>query len=194
MRALQSGEIDFGIGAIDSSLPAELLVYPLREDPFVVVLHRDDPLAAQPNLPWKQLVGRDIAVFSKGNIQRLVAALVESQRLTLTTRYRRLYRNPLWAGTFAAGGGHSPGAVYDLFARSGVKGGATAAAGAHADGGPDAWAAGACTVNRRVFFSVTVRIALGQVFYQYVHRQMVDVLQRVRGQHPQQPVMVSGDN
>ncbi len=89
MRALQSGEIDFGIGAIDSSLPAELLVYPLREDPFVAVLHRDDPLAAQPNLPWKQLVGRDIAVFSKGNIQRLVAALVESQRLTLTTRYPR---------------------------------------------------------------------------------------------------------
>ncbi len=47
IQALQRGEIDFGIGAIDSSLPAELLVYPLREDPFVAVLHRDDPLAAQ---------------------------------------------------------------------------------------------------------------------------------------------------
>ena len=45
IQALQRGEIDFGIGAIDSSLPAELLVYPLREDPFVAVLHRDDPLA-----------------------------------------------------------------------------------------------------------------------------------------------------
>lgn len=33
IQALQRGEIDFGIGAIDSSLPAELLVYPLREDP-----------------------------------------------------------------------------------------------------------------------------------------------------------------
>ncbi|SQC63727.1 putative transcriptional regulator [Klebsiella pneumoniae] len=66
IQALQRGEIDFGIGAIDSSLPAELLVYPLREDPFVAVLHRDDPLAAQAHLPWKQLVGRDIAVFSKG--------------------------------------------------------------------------------------------------------------------------------
>lgn len=96
IRALQRGEIDFGIGAIDSSLPAELLVYPLREDPFVAVLHRDDPLAAQAHLPWKQLVGRDIAVFSKGNIQRLVAALVESHRLTLTTRYGGLYRNPVW--------------------------------------------------------------------------------------------------
>lgn len=33
IQALQRGEIDFGIGAIDSSLPAELLVYPLRDDP-----------------------------------------------------------------------------------------------------------------------------------------------------------------
>jgi DNA-binding transcriptional LysR family regulator len=61
-----SGQIDFGIGAIDSSLPAALQVYPLREDPFVAVLHGDDPLADQPHLPWKLLAGRDIAVFSKG--------------------------------------------------------------------------------------------------------------------------------
>lgn len=67
----------------------------------MAVLHRDDPLAAQAHLPWKQLVGRDIAVFSKGNIQRLVAALVESHRLTLTTRYRGLYRNPVWSGALA---------------------------------------------------------------------------------------------
>ncbi|HBQ5934364.1 TPA: LysR family transcriptional regulator [Klebsiella pneumoniae] len=96
IQALQRGEIDFGIGAIDSSLPAELLVYPLREDPFVAVLHRDDSLAAQAHLPWKQLVGRDIAVFSKGNIQRLVAALVESHRLTLTTRYQVDYIETLY--------------------------------------------------------------------------------------------------
>lgn len=66
------------------------------KDPFVAVLHRDDPLAAQAHLPWKQLVGRDIAVFSKGNIQRLVAALVESHRLTLTTRYRVDYIETLY--------------------------------------------------------------------------------------------------
>lgn len=69
---LQSGKIDFAVGAIDRSLPPELQVYPLREDPFVAVLHCDDPLAGQPHLPWKLLAGRDIAVFSKGNIQRLV--------------------------------------------------------------------------------------------------------------------------
>lgn len=143
IRALQRGEIDFGIGAIDSSLPAELLVYPLREDPFVAVLHRDDPLAAQAHLPWKQLVGRDIAVFSKGNIQRLVAALVESHRLTLTTRYRGLYRNPVWSGALALSGGDSAGAVHHPSAGPGAQGRPPAAAGARPHSGPDARPAGA---------------------------------------------------
>ncbi len=35
-------------------------------------------------------------MFSKGNIQRLVAALVESHRLTLTTRYQVDYIETLY--------------------------------------------------------------------------------------------------
>jgi DNA-binding transcriptional LysR family regulator len=50
---------------LDSSVPEQLSVFPLQEDPFVAVIHCDDPLAASAHLPWKQLVGRDIAVFSK---------------------------------------------------------------------------------------------------------------------------------
>lgn len=96
VRELQSGQIDFGIGAIDSSLPAALQIYPLREDPFVAVLHGDDPLADQPHLPWKLLAGRDIAVFSKGNIQRLVGALAESHHLTLNTRFQVDYIETLY--------------------------------------------------------------------------------------------------
>lgn len=144
IRALQRGEIDFGIGAIDSSLPAELLVYPLREDPFVAVLHRDDPLAAQAHLPWKQLVGRDIAVFSKGNIQRLVAALVESHRLTLTTRYQVDYIETLYGpGALALSGGDTAGAVHHPSAGPGAQGRPAAAAGARPHSGPDARPAGA---------------------------------------------------
>lgn len=105
---LQSGKIDFAVGAIDSSLPPELQVYPLRDDPFVAVLHCNDPLAGQPHLPWKLLAGRDIAVFSKGNIQRLVGALAESHRLTLNTRYQVDYIETLYGfGAFPAGGGDS---------------------------------------------------------------------------------------
>jgi DNA-binding transcriptional LysR family regulator len=122
VRELQSGQIDFGIGAIDSSLPAELLVYPLREDPFVAVLHRDDPLAAQPHLPWKLLAGRDIAVFSKGNIQRLVGALAESHRLTLNTRYQVDYIETLvWPGALASGDCDSARAVYHPSAGPGAE-------------------------------------------------------------------------
>ncbi|WP_347254834.1 LysR family transcriptional regulator [Leminorella grimontii] len=95
-QQLQSGQIDFGIGAIDSSLPPELQVYPLREDPFVAVLHRDDPLADRSHLQWKLLAGRDIAVFSKGNIRRLVTALAESHRLTLNARYQVDYTETLY--------------------------------------------------------------------------------------------------
>lgn len=96
MHELRSGKIDFGIGAIDSSLPAELQVYPLRDDPFVAVLHRNDPLAGQANLPWKLLAGREMAMFSKGNILRLVDALAESHRLTLNIRYQVDYIETLY--------------------------------------------------------------------------------------------------
>jgi DNA-binding transcriptional LysR family regulator len=130
IQALQRGEIDFGIGAIDSSLPAELLVYPLREDPFVAVLHRDDPLAAQAHLPWKQLVGRDIAVFSKGNIQRLVAAGGEPSSDAEHPLSGGLYRNPVWPGALASGDGDSAGAVHHPSAGPGAQGRAAAAAGA----------------------------------------------------------------
>ncbi|VTN10339.1 LysR substrate binding domain [Raoultella terrigena] len=62
----------------------------------MAVLHGDDPLAGQPHLPWKLLAGRDIAVFSKGNIQRLVGALAESHRLMLNTRYQVDYIETLY--------------------------------------------------------------------------------------------------
>lgn len=62
---LLKGQIDFGIGALDNSVPDQLNVFPLQDDPFVAVIHSDDPLAASAHLPWKQLAGRDIAVFLK---------------------------------------------------------------------------------------------------------------------------------
>ncbi|ELW9442511.1 LysR family transcriptional regulator [Pluralibacter gergoviae] len=96
LQELQRGGIDFGIGAVDRSLPEGVQVFPLREDPFVAVLHRDDPLAGQAHLPWKQLLERDIAVFSRGNILRLVGALAESHRLSLNMRYQVDYIETLY--------------------------------------------------------------------------------------------------
>ncbi len=111
-------------------------------------MHRDDPLAAQAHLPWKQLAGRDIAVFSKGNIQRLVAALVESHRSTLTTRYQVDYiETPGGLGALALSGGDSAGAVHHPSAGPGAQGRPPAAAGARPHSGPDARPAGAASAN-----------------------------------------------
>ncbi|WP_435928967.1 LysR family transcriptional regulator [Dryocola sp. BD613] len=85
---IESGQLDFGIGALDSSVPDALEIHPLQEDPFVAVMHREDPLATSSHIPWRHLSRRDIGVFSTGNTSRLVAAMAESQRLNMTARYQ----------------------------------------------------------------------------------------------------------
>lgn len=93
---LMDNEIDFGIGVLDSSVPRELQLFALQDDPFVAVIHRDDILAEGFHLPWKMLNGRDVAIFSKGNIQRLVLATIESHRLKLNVRYQVDYIETLY--------------------------------------------------------------------------------------------------
>jgi DNA-binding transcriptional LysR family regulator len=96
INELLKGQLDYGIGALDGSVPSEVQVFPLQEDPFVAVLHQDDPLANAAHLPWKHLADRDVAVFSKGNVQRLVAALAESHQLKLKVRYHVDYIETLY--------------------------------------------------------------------------------------------------
>jgi len=93
---LLNGQLDFGIGALDSSVPAELEVHPLQEDPFVAVLHQSDVLSHSAHLPWRHLGERDVALFAKGNVQRLVLAMAESNRLTLRIRYQVDYIETLY--------------------------------------------------------------------------------------------------
>ncbi len=87
LKGLEAGELDFGIGAVDSSLPAGLDVFPLLEDEFVVVTRRDDALAESLHLPWRQLTQRHIAIFSKGNISRMVSSMAETHRLSIKAYY-----------------------------------------------------------------------------------------------------------
>ncbi len=93
---LMNNEIDFGVGVLDSSVPRELQLFTLQDDPFVAVVHREDVLAGGFHLPWKMLNNRDIAVFSKGNIQRLVLATLESHRLKPNIRYQVDYIETLY--------------------------------------------------------------------------------------------------
>ncbi|MFS7197988.1 LysR family transcriptional regulator [Rahnella inusitata] len=93
---LENGSVDFGIGATDSTVPESIAVYPLLEDPFVVVIRRDDALAEERNIPWRQLAKRDIALFSKGNVSRLVTSMNETHRLNLQVNYRVDFQETLY--------------------------------------------------------------------------------------------------
>lgn len=97
VNKLVNHEVDFGVGVLDSFVPQNLQIFPLQDDPFVAVIHHEDVLASnQFHLPWKQLNHRDVAVFSKGNIQRLVMATIESHRLKLNTHYQVDYIETLY--------------------------------------------------------------------------------------------------
>ncbi|GKX61764.1 LysR family transcriptional regulator [Pragia fontium] len=87
LTGLESGALDFGIGALDSSVPGTLEIYPLLEDEFVAITRKDDPLAESQHIPWRMLVARHIALFSKGNISRMVASMAETHRLPLKAYY-----------------------------------------------------------------------------------------------------------
>lgn len=93
---LENGSVDFGIGATDSTVPESIAVYPLLQDPFVVVIRRDDALAEGRNIPWRQLAKRDIALFSKGNVSRLVTSMNETHRLNLQVNYRVDFQETLY--------------------------------------------------------------------------------------------------
>lgn len=96
LEQLEQGSIDFGIGALDNTVSDTFEIYPLQEDPFVVVMRKDDLLAKAQNLPWRQLAKRTIALFSTGNTSRLVSSMMESQRLPLTIGYRVDFQETLY--------------------------------------------------------------------------------------------------
>ncbi|MDR0806732.1 MAG: LysR family transcriptional regulator [Enterobacteriaceae bacterium] len=87
LKGLESGELDFGIGALDNSVSSEVEVYPLVDDEFVAIARCDDPLAKSQHITWHQLIQRRIAIFSKGNIIRMVDSMAESNRLPLKAYY-----------------------------------------------------------------------------------------------------------
>lgn len=62
-------------------MPESVAVYPLLENPFVVVIRPDDALGKEHNTPWWQQAKRDFALFLKGNISRVVTSKNETHCL-----------------------------------------------------------------------------------------------------------------
>ncbi|ACS85163.1 LysR family transcriptional regulator [Musicola paradisiaca] len=93
---LEKGRIDFAIGALDNSVPSILEIHPLQEDPLVAVMPADDALATPSGLDWQQLDSRDIVVFARGNVRRLVVAMAESGRYKFHVRHEVSYLETLY--------------------------------------------------------------------------------------------------
>jgi DNA-binding transcriptional LysR family regulator len=71
LETVLRGEADFGINIIGTSEP-ELEFQALGDDEFVLVLHRDDPLAAEEAIAWRDVdESRFVAVW-KGSGNRML--------------------------------------------------------------------------------------------------------------------------
>ncbi len=81
LAAVRAGEVDFGV-VIDPPASGELTVETILYDPFVLVCHRQHPLARQPHVEWKQLAGEALVLLdhSSGS-RRLIDAVLAEQHI-----------------------------------------------------------------------------------------------------------------
>lgn len=95
LGAIERGEVDFGVGVTPAnSAPFE--VHPLWEDNMVVLLPKGDPLAGKPNVAWRELAERDIALFHRGSISERVTATLGTVGLAHAPTYRIEHTEPLY--------------------------------------------------------------------------------------------------
>jgi len=78
LQAVARGEVEFGINLMGNSDP-DLSFEPLIDDPFVLAMRKDHPLAAHEELNWGQLDGYPLVVVdrSSGNRALLDGALAK---------------------------------------------------------------------------------------------------------------------
>jgi DNA-binding transcriptional LysR family regulator len=72
------GEAEFGLNFIGAQEP-EIEFEPILREPYVLICHRDDPLAQMPEVAWAGLTGRDYIAVGKGKGNRLVLDLALSE-------------------------------------------------------------------------------------------------------------------
>ena len=79
MQSVLSGEADFGLGFIGTRVP-DIDFEPLRDDPFVLAVRRDHPLATRKSVRWDELRGERLMTASRssGNRQLLDDALARA--------------------------------------------------------------------------------------------------------------------
>jgi len=85
--AISGGEADFGVGFLGAREPS-LDFRPLVDDPFVLVMAKDDPLAAQETVRWRDIdAGRFIAIWKGSGNRLLIEAALARARVALDWAY-----------------------------------------------------------------------------------------------------------
>lgn len=87
LDAVEQGQVDFGLGTRPA--PQRPLKYRhLRDDPMVLLCHKDDPLALRESLPWSVFAGRDyLAVAPGSSIRQTVDAVFLRKRLAVSPAF-----------------------------------------------------------------------------------------------------------
>jgi len=95
-QAVERGEVDFGIGVFPQG-PSTLRLSRLWEDEIVLLGLAGDPLCRLPRVPWRALMGREMAVFRHGSTHGLVLETAASLGMALQVSYQLAYVEPLLA-------------------------------------------------------------------------------------------------
>lgn len=81
--AIATGAADFGVGFL-SAREADLDFRPISDDPFVLVLPSDDPLARQDTLRWREIdPDRFIAIWRGSGNRLLIESALARERIAL---------------------------------------------------------------------------------------------------------------
>lgn len=76
LESILQGDVDFGI-VIDPGPVSDLQCEAILSEPFFLLCHRDDPLAALPDIPWQALQGAPLVLqdYASGSRPLIDAAL-----------------------------------------------------------------------------------------------------------------------
>lgn len=94
--AVESGEVDLGIGVAHAAVGYDLDTAFLTRDRVAALLRKDDPLAGRP-VTWASIANREICHFVQGDVSALAGGSLTSKKVLLRARYQVRFTETLFA-------------------------------------------------------------------------------------------------
>jgi DNA-binding transcriptional LysR family regulator len=102
LTAVSRGEADFGLTYIGTQ-DSEVVFHPLLEDPFIVAMRVDHPLAAREALTWDDLEGDDFISLAQGSGNRFLIDQALASRDLRIRSFCEVQHVPALVSLIAAG-------------------------------------------------------------------------------------------